>query len=80
MAHGKDLYDENRRLRAEIDRMVNDRSHDAARQRDEKDALAALILASTRAFLEGRAHLVIERSANGASRITFSSGEAPKGE
>lgn len=71
MANGKDLYEENKRLRLEIDRLIEQRSEERERERDETEALSKLFLASAKAFLEGTAHLLIEDAGDGSRRVHF---------
>ena len=60
---GKDIYEENKRLRRERDEANNRYFEQRDARIDHADAAGELAIAAVLAFIEGRAHLVVTPSA-----------------
>lgn len=70
MAQGKDLYEENKRLRAELDRLYQQAADARTTKRSEQEAVGELLVHAARAFLEGTAWLEISED-NNVRVVTF---------
>ncbi len=62
---GKDIYEENKRLRADIERLGAQLQDERTRHHDDGEVVAAAFTA----FVKGNAHLLIEACNDPGSRV-----------
>lgn len=67
----KNLYDENKRLKAENERLRDQRQDDYATRQQRGQAASDLLIEAASGFLRGTAALVIEPVNGGGFRIKF---------
>lgn len=66
----KDIYEENKRLKAQIERMQGQERSDYEREREHQKQVEKLLVASVDAFFRGQATLEISPMGTG-SRVRF---------
>lgn len=67
----KDLYEENKRLKAEISRLQGQRQDDYTSKMQREKIAGDLAIEAFTGFFKGQSALVVEPANNGAFIITF---------